>query len=77
MSGAPLLAERGAGAPSERGAGAVKGHESGAPCELSIPAAELEAMRERLHERGYGDATPKDHDGDARRALAAVQLGQL
>ena len=35
------------------------------------------AKKRWLHERGYGDATPKDHDGDARRALAAVQLGQL
>ena len=35
------------------------------------------AKKRWLHERGYGDATPKDHDGDARRALAAVQLGKL
>ena len=33
------------------------------------------AKKRWLHERGYSDATPKDHDGDARRALSAVQLG--
>ena len=56
-----------------------------AEAEAAPPAWETEAAAREtmgakkrwLHERGYGDATPKDHDGDARRALAAVQLGKL
>jgi len=51
----------------------------------ATPVWETEAIRREtmgakkrwLHERGYGDAVPKDHGGDERRALAAAQSGTL
>ena len=57
-----------------------RGRGRGGAAGLETEAAARETMGAKkrwLHERGYGDATPKDHDGDARRALAAVQLGKF